>query len=425
MKSFIRGLIVFYGIIVIMQGLLCLVAVIPREKIKDNMLESGKYFHEREMLPMITNGAEGSMLHSFADETILSIAYYLNPEKPLESAIWSNYYVDGEHLNDSLLYAVEKDLPSNREYLRYWHGSVTILRPLHMIMSVKEIKVFNGVVLCLLCIILMTLLWRADYRLEAAALAVSLFLVSAWVVPFCLEYTWTFLIMLLVSIASVSMALKRQYSSFLYFLSGMITVYFDFLTAETLTLLIPLLLALRIRKKESDNESIVIYSAKCCMLWLCGYCFTWGSKWAIAADFMKQNSLIYVSDHVAERLYGEADLSHIEFLREAITLNIKNQLFFDYGLLGAAAFFIMAAVVFIFISTGVIGLRKVIDVQQIMLYAGLGIIPYVRFLVLNNHSYYHSFFTYRAQMASVMALFFILFELLQKTAGRTSSVSSL
>ena len=140
---------------------------------------------------------------------------------------------------------------------------------------------------------------------------------------------------------------------------------------------------------------------------------------------MKRNSLIYVSDHVAERLYGEADLSHIEFLREAITLNIKKLFFFDYGLLGATAFFIMAAVVFIFISTGVIGLRKVIDVQQIMLYAGLGIIPYVRFLVLHNHSYYHSFFTYRAQMASVMALFFILFELLQKTAGRTSSVSSL
>lgn len=225
MRNLIHGLCVYLVIIALMQSLLCFAALIPGENIKDNMLESGRYFHERSMLPMITEGSESSTLHSFADEVILSIAYYLDPEKPLESAVWSYYYADGEHLNDSLLSAVENDLPSNREYLRYWHGSAAVLRPLHLVMSVKGIFVLNGIAFVVLCSILLTLLWRAGFISEAAAFLISMFLVSAWAVPFCLEYTWSFLIMLLISTAAVSNAIKGKYSSFLFFVSGMVTVY--------------------------------------------------------------------------------------------------------------------------------------------------------------------------------------------------------
>ena len=38
----------------------------------------------------------------------------------------------------------------------------------------------------------------------------------------------------------------------------------------------------------------------------------------------------------------------------------------------------------------------------------VGIIPYIRYLVLANHSYLHCFFTFRAQFATVMALALIL-----------------
>ena len=34
----------------------------------------------------------------------------------------------------------------------------------------------------------------------------------------------------------------------------------------------------------------------------------------------------------------------------------------------------------------------------------IGFLPYVRFAVLNNHSYLHEFFTYRAQCVSILAL---------------------
>lgn len=40
----------------------------------------------------------------------------------------------------------------------------------------------------------------------------------------------------------------------------------------------------------------------------------------------------------------------------------------------------------------------------------LGCVPYVRYLVLNSHSFQHYFFTYRAQLVSIMALFYLTWE---------------
>ena len=40
----------------------------------------------------------------------------------------------------------------------------------------------------------------------------------------------------------------------------------------------------------------------------------------------------------------------------------------------------------------------------------LGLVPYVRYLLLSNHAYMHYFFTYRAQLVTVMVLMYICWE---------------
>ena len=46
-----------------------------------------------------------------------------------------------------------------------------------------------------------------------------------------------------------------------------------------------------------------------------------------------------------------------------------------------------------------------------VLYLIIVFIPLIRYSVLMNHSYLHSFFTFRALLASVMAVFLIICEL--------------
>ena len=51
------------------------------------------------------------------------------------------------------------------------------------------------------------------------------------------------------------------------------------------------------------------------------------------------------------------------------------------------------------------------DKKQILMYVFIGCIPYIRYLVLHNHAYLHNFFTYRAQLATILAMILILEEL--------------
>lgn len=48
----------------------------------------------------------------------------------------------------------------------------------------------------------------------------------------------------------------------------------------------------------------------------------------------------------------------------------------------------------------------------------LGVVPYVRYAVLNNHSYLHDFFTYRAQAATVLALITAIGAAMRKPANK-------
>ena len=49
-----------------------------------------------------------------------------------------------------------------------------------------------------------------------------------------------------------------------------------------------------------------------------------------------------------------------------------------------------------------------------VIFALIGFVPIVRYLVLHNHSYLHYFFTYRALMVSVMAMCLIAFEIIDR-----------
>ena len=246
--------------------------------------------------------------------------------------------------------------------------------------------------------------------------------ISIWFVPFCLEYTWVFLVMLIASIVSVIMAIMKKGDWEIFFLViGMITVYLDFLSAETLTLLIPLLLVLRIHRNSTQKHHLWLLSARCCVSWLIGYIGMWITKWVLAAYFLKINVLPYVSDHIKERLGGSLGLTQIEFYKAAITRNLACMSPFGYGIYGAMIVLLLIVVLVVRpVLTDEIRIRKKKNVGRIILYLILGLVPYIRFVVLHNHSVQHSAFTYRAQAATVMSLCFVILEIVEYVPRKVS-----
>ena len=300
------------------------------------------------------------------------------------------------------------------------------MRVLHVFWNIRQIYIFHFILMAALLLILLIQLIRQKYYGEAISVILAMIVVSVWYVPLCLEYTYTFLCMLTASIIAVHLAIRRKYQRFsLFFLAvGMVTVYFDFLTTETLTLLVPLLLALRIRQRQDYQSGKIewILAFRCCISWLVGFACMWVMKWVSASIVLGQNVMPYVNDHISERLDGYVGLSTGEYIAQTIIRNLKILLPYEYGIAGAVVLMICLLLgVVLPVLLGKITLKKKISGTAILLYIALGLIPFLRFMVLLNHSYIHRFFTYRALAASILALCFIVLELVEKNEQRKTS----
>ena len=321
------------------------------------------------------------------------------------------YYLRTQNENDNLHDSVYLGEQKNQQYLRYWHGSAGVMRILHTLLNIKQIYVWHGILLVVLFAILTFLLIRLRCTLYAVLLGISLIAVSIWYVPFSLEYTWAFLCMFIFSIAAVVMTGKGKdkHMGVLFLLSGMVTIFLDFLTTETVSLMIPLMLTLIIRKKRTEGTNIckynlkteVIYSIRSTVLWGIGYAGMWVMKWITASVVAGENVMPYVTEHIEERMAGDlGEISLLSYLWLSIKRNVTCLFPLDYGLTGAIIAGILFVVMLYFIY---VYHKKTIDWKCIILFLVLGLVPYIRFLVMRNHSVIHYFFVHRALCISVFS----------------------
>lgn len=409
----------FIAVYILLSAFIIGAALVPRKKIKPRMLESAEYMCEHPTQRRIIDWISASRIDHYADCITLSIAYELNEDEPLQSSMYTSYYSSQTaSMNQLLLESVLDDLPATQEYIRYWHGSSAAMRFLHLFWNVKNVYAYHAILMMLFCLMLVLLLIKHKYFGEAVSFFLSMIVVSAWYVPLCLEYTYCFLCMLVASIIGVLLAVhdKAEWISPFFLITGMVTVYFDFLTCETLTLLIPLLLIYHIRRCRIPSVQLCLNTVKDSALWGIGYLGMWAMKWVTAAAVLRIDVVPYVSGHIDKRLntavsgYGTTGNS----VYDAVTLNLKKLIPYEYGIYGAATFLLFLIIFFIIpVINGKIMLRKNIKVLNLASYAVMGLVPYIRYMVLRNHSVVHSFFTYRAQAATVLALSLITLELVQ------------
>ena len=395
--------------------LLLACAMVPREAIQPKMRQTATWMANQEQVDYAYDYVLATQLHYSADAVWLSIAYDFDETDPLESMIWARYAQwPGETMNGSLYQSVKHERPGTQEYLRYWHGPAGIMRVLHLFLNIEQIYGLLCVLVAVLFVALLVLLWRHGLRGEAAAFALAMFMVSAWIAPLCLEYVWIFLVMLVASLVIVRRESRGASGRLpvLFLGTGEGTAFLDFLTTETLTLTIPILLVLRARKRwgrESDARRIV----GCCIAWLVGFAGMWAAKWALSSVVLGTDVMPYVNGHVTERLAGDVGLALGNFLVAALARNVLRLFVFDYGTAGTVVLCALMAALVIPLLAGKLRVRGRIDWKAVLVYVGIALLPYVRYLVLHNHAYGHYCFTYRAQAATVMALCFVVMELLE------------
>ena len=139
----------------------------------------------------------------------------------------------------------------------------------------------------------------------------------------------------------------------------------------------------------------------CC--WGAAYLMTFIVKWAAASAVTGENKFVSAIHSAEVRIDGETDMSLPMQIISAPMANISTLFGGDVRVDGGRI--ALGLILTVLISGSIcllLGSKK--PPKAAVTIAVLGLVPYLRYIVLSNHSYLHEYFTYRAQAATVMAL---------------------
>lgn len=414
MKNTLKCIGAFFITIAALWVLLVLTSLIPNGKIRTNMFGSAEQYNGAD--PFYQSAGRNTVTDNYADVILLNVLWNIKSDDAFVSSLDTKYYDGDDGVTDrgenyGLFSAVFEDTPPNTDYSRYWHGSVIFIRPLMLLGDVRVVKLAGIIFALLFLIIDCIMLIKRGQKFGAAALVISFAAVQMYNIRLSLEYMPTVLICL--GMLPFFVSLEKRGDVPLLVLSvicGTMTAFFDFLTTETLTILIPLIIFMMTRKNEGRFEGFkreLVTSAKCGVSWVCAYLCTFLVKWTAASIVTGENKFTAAIFSAEVRVNGEAEeLSPVMQMILAPLANIS-AMFGGYERVSPAniiaGLFITAAIsagIFFIFRRGEKGSGK----GFVWLMLVLGLVPYLRYIVLNNHSYLHEFFTYRAQAASVLAL---------------------
>ncbi len=408
--------VVFAGTIMLSWLFLILSACIPNAKIQNNMLKSALVYAQEDAFPYCDGTQLNGVADYYADSVWLNTAWYMGKGNPIISALNTQYFDGGEYGENIGLYlAVSKEgIQPNTDYTRYWHGTAGFIRILHLFTDVNGVKTIGFMAVLILALIIVLLLIKDQHHLLAVEFVLSLCLVKVWNIRFCMEYQPAFIIAFCLCILYFLFEKKGDRYLLLFSIAGgTLIAFFDFLTTETLTILLPLIMVVTIRAKRNDKVSFtenIQFVVSQVLAWASAYAMCFLTKWSIVSLVCGENKFVAAVKSVENRFGGNVlvkDMSRWEQIFAAPAANIS----ILFGAQERIDVMRLVLGVFIIISVSMVGVflfsgdKKRKNTVYILLL--LGNITIIRYMVLSNHSYMHAFFTYRGLMSLFMAIFSI------------------
>lgn len=404
--------------------LLFVTGLIPQSAIKESCAESAGYFMEHELFEDIIPGQFNTNRDNYADCILLNVMYHISDEDTFRSLIRASYYnPELEEVNVSFYDSIREVQEPNVDYFRYWHGSMVLIRPLFMLTGIEGTRLILGGTVCLLVVAAALILWRLRAKAAAIVYLVANVLIQVWMCLFCIEYVTTFLVANAVLLAELYLFSKRKDQEQLrkqvmrlLAVSGVVTCFVDFLTTETLTVTIPLLFLMILLYESGELRSTkeeLKYLVGCGVTWGLSYAGMFLLKWLLAVGVLGVQAFGEAMAAAGERIGGTVYLGNTNLDPEAgaferiIGLLYRNQgcLFpFKDEMSMGAAMWLFIGVCFVCFSVVYLLRPAKCSLSIVGLCLLLGAVPYLRYLVLQNHAYIHYFFTYRAQLVTVTAI---------------------
>lgn len=283
--------------------------------------------------------------------------------------------------------------PENKNQ-RYWHGYVSVFRPLLTFLTCNEIRIFNFILSTLLFGLLLLNLYKKGKGEYIIPFTASILLMNIITFPFFLSFSPAYLIsviaMLIILNFSKQLQQKNNYI-YLFFIIGICLAFFELLIIPLITLCLPLLIFLTTTENNlKENLKIIFFSS---FSWLIGYVSFWLAGILVNSAICEDTGII--ENAFKEFLMRTSHINTIDYRDEIpadeITLNdlFGNILpsFPDYSLIAVITLFIINSSVILF---NIKYLTKEM-LLKILPFVIVSIYPFIWYLCTPNQSFQHDF----------------------------------
>ena len=423
------GPLCFACTLVVLVALFSLSSLLPSSLLKRNVLASAEQMQKEGMFYQIKTYDRRSEIHNYADAVTLNIMMQIGGEGTLQEILKSPMYSrSGSFYTptpDLLFESVSQDLPADAVYDRYWHGMAMVLRPLFLFLELKQIRILFVAVLLGLLALLSVQLWNCRLKGAVCFLWISALLVQLPMVGLCVEYFPVWVVMLLSSFAVLHRWDSSRTLCYVFIINGVSCAFFDFLTTETVAVVLPLALLVLLKKQNgklgqmwTEVKNLLGYG----LLWGVSYLGAFFTKWLLSgmvhgqerisvalSSFWDRQGAVAANTAIDSLYQGTfvrtsleaAGGEHLPQMFSAVLINIR----LLCGLSGKVSLEEMALIVLgiVLVMAGFAYLyrKQREELTQGYLLLLLGMAPVARMMVMNNHSLEHCFFVYRSLFATI------------------------
>lgn len=408
MRRFGKFLITYSGLIAIFVGVLVLACSFPSSTIKENVRNSSVTLNEEgnRKLCFIFNKLQFQEFDNFSDALMINTAYSIDSKTPLYAAFTAKKdYIPGTtttikedvvgELKSSSNYFSHNEVGELKdtvngygdesfEYAKYWHGYLSLLRPLLVVFDYQQIRVLFTFVFAILAIYSTTLLSEKKNNVIATFYLLSLVFVEYFYIGLSLINSITFLITMIASCVLISKFGKIKDWGFFFFVIGMFVGFLTLLDTPLLTVGLPLILYFIF--KNGDGKDNLKETIKFLLFCGVGYFLTWMAKWVLM-DLIYHRSLIQTA--IGQILYRSSGGESSPIL--AICIN----------LLSMALPIMLTLLIMMYFFTRYSKNMTKETRKKARIYVILGILPFLWYIVFSNHSANHFFFAYRLLLMSM------------------------
>lgn len=298
------------------------------------------------------------------------------------------------------IYGGEQERPAVQyvDYARYWHGYLAWLKPLLCVFRYDQIRIVYRAVQLLLGTGIVFLMFRRGLGRYLLPWLLSILLLSPSLIFQSLQFSSVNMIMLTAMLLLLFFAnwFKKGFRLPLFFACiGCATSYVDLLTAPLITLGFPLTLLLCLRWRDGIRVRVREFLTLC-LCWAAGYGGMWAAKWVLTALLMDPSIFLNAIDTIKNRssMLDEsgAAFNYADMLARNLRYLQDSPLLYAVFVLDA----LYLALAFVRRPSGS-------AVRGAVLFLAAALLPFVWYLFAGNHSYIHSFFTYRALGVTLFA----------------------